>query len=267
MATEKRDDGRPLLPGPEEPTAAHGRHGSAMTAATASSPGWLLDELRSAGRENLDADHVARYDAKMDSGAPEEVALLRRLGLTGESVLVDLGAGTGQLALAAAHACGRVIAVDVSPVMLERLRARVGAEALTNVEVTRGGFLSYVHHGEPADVVYTRYALHHLPDFWKAVALARIHAMLRPGGLLRLSDVVWNFGPHEAPQRIEAWCATAGTRVEGEWSRDELEEHVRDEHSTFTWLLEPMIERAGFTIETATYSEDGIDAQYVLRAT
>lgn len=29
------------------------------------------------------------------------------------------------------------------------------------------------------------------------------------------------------------------------------EEHVRDEHSTFTWLLEPMIERAGFAIEQA----------------
>ena len=229
-------------------------------------PGWLLDELASAGRENLDADHVARYDDKMDSGAAVEVALLRSLGLTGGSVLVDLGAGTGQLTLAAAAVCRRVVAVDVSPVMLERLNARVRAEALTNVEVVHGGFLTYDHQGEPADAVYSRYALHHLPDFWKAVALARMRAMLAPGGLLRLSDVVWNFGPDEAPERIEAWCATAGTQVDGEWSREELEEHVRDEHSTFTWLLEPMIERAGFTIETATYSGDGIDAQYVLRA-
>ena len=114
--------------------------------------------------------------------------------------------------------------------------------------------------------MYSRYALHHLPDFWKAVALTRMRAMLRPGGLLRLSDVVWHFDPAEAPDRIEAWCATGGTQVDGEWSRHELEEHVRDEHSTFTWLLEPMIERAGFTIESATYSADGVDAQYILRA-
>jgi hypothetical protein len=33
------------------------------------------------------------------------------------------------------------------------------------------------------------------------------------------------------------------------WSRAELEEHVRDEHSTFGWLLEATIRRAGFTIE------------------
>jgi SAM-dependent methyltransferase len=229
-------------------------------------PGWLLDELSSAGRENLDADHVARYDAKMDAGAAAEVELLQGLGLADRSTLVDLGAGTGQLTLAAAAVAARVVAVDVSPVMLQRLRTQVGRAGLTNVDVVRAGFLTYRHQGEPADVVYSRYALHHLPDFWKAVALARIRAVLRPGGVLRLSDVVWHFGPHEATDRIEAWCATAGTQVEGEWSREELEEHVRDEHSTFTWLLEPMIERSGFDIEDATYSADGVDAQYVLRA-
>lgn len=229
-------------------------------------PGWMLDELASAGRENLDPDHVARYDAKMDSRAAHEVAVLRRAGLTQDAVVVDLGAGTGQLTLAAAAACRRVVAVDVSPVMLAALRARVRDAGLRNVEVVRAGFLTYVHEGEPADVVYSRYALHHLPDFWKALALVRMRTMLAPGGLLRLSDVVWSFDAREAPARIEAWCATARAPVEGEWSRAELEEHVREEHSTFTWLLEPMIERAGFTIEEATYSPDGIDAQYLARA-
>jgi len=41
---------------------------------------------------------------------------------------------------------------------------------------------------------------------------------------------------------------------------------VRDEHSTFTWLLEPMIRRAGFDIDDAVYSDDGVFARYVLRA-
>ena len=49
-------------------------------------------------------------------------------------------------------------------------------------------------------------------------------------------------------------------------SRAELEEHVRDEHSTFTWLLEQMIDRAGFSVKEANYSEDGIFARYLLRA-
>lgn len=153
-----------------------------------------------------------------------------------------------------------------SALMLATLRAKVDSSGLDNVEVVQAGFLTYEHSGAPADVVYSRYALHHLPDAWKAIALARIRRMLRPGGLLRLSDVVYHFAPEDAEKRLEAWCATGGDGIVGEWSRAEYEEHVRDEHSTFTWLLEPMIRRAGFTIEDAQYSKDGIFARYLLRA-
>jgi ubiquinone/menaquinone biosynthesis C-methylase UbiE len=208
---------------------------------------------------------VSRYDAKEDARAAAEVAVLQRAGLTSASVVVEIGVGTGQLAIAVAPVCARVIAVDVSPVMLERLRAKVAAARSGNVDIVQAGFLTYEHRGRPADVVYSRYALHHLPDFWKAVALARMHAMLRPGGVLRLWDVVYGFDPVEATDRIEAWCATVGTTVEAAWSRDELEEHVRDEHSTFTWLLEPMMRRVGFAVEEAEYSADGIFAKYILR--
>jgi hypothetical protein len=114
-------------------------------------------------------------------------------------------------------------------------------------------------------VVYSRYAMHHLPDFWKAVALARIHETLHPGGIVRLWDVVYAFPAHEAEARIEAWCAMGGTDVEGDWLRAELEDHVRDEHSTFTWLFEPMIERTGFTIDEAVVSDDRFSARYLLR--
>jgi hypothetical protein len=98
------------------------------------------------------------------------------------------------------------------------------------------------------------------------VALTRLRRALRPGGLLRLWDVVYGFEPAEAEARIDAWCASGGDGVEGEWSRAELEEHVRDEHSTFTWLLEPTFVRCGFEIEAAERSADGISAKYLLRA-
>lgn len=81
-----------------------------------------------------------------------------------------------------------------------------------------------------------------------------MHKLLRPGGVLRLSDVVYSFEPSDADERIEQWCATLPTEASDcGWVRADLEEHVRDEHSTFTWLLEPMIQRSGFRIERATY--------------
>jgi ubiquinone/menaquinone biosynthesis C-methylase UbiE len=192
--------------------------------------------------------------------------LLEELGvLSAGSSVVDLGAGTGQFTLAAAQVCERVIAVDVSPLMLERLAEKVDLCAASNVEVTRAGFLTYQHAGPPADVVYSRYALHHLPDFWKAIALCRLADMLRQGGVLRLWDVVYSFEPRDAERHIEAWIAeTVAADVERGWTRAELAEHVRDEHSTFTWLLEPMIERAGFDIVDADYSAS-VFARYVCK--
>lgn len=236
---------------------------------TGARPGWMLDEVASAGRENLDVEHVARYDGKEDAAAASEVELLAAHGLTDESVVVDIGPGTGQFVLAAAARCQHVIAVDVSPPMLARLAANTAAAGLTNVQIVQAGFLTYQHAGPPADVVYSRYALHHLPDAWKAIALARIHALLRPGGVFRLWDVVYSFSPQTAEAGFEAWCATAPGKTVTDphaWSRNEYEEHIRDEHSTFTWLLEPMTEQAGFTIEIAEYSPDGMFAKYVLRA-
>ena len=126
--------------------------------------------------------------------------------------------------------------------------------------------MTYEHEGDPADIVYSRYALHHLPDFWKAMALRRVRTMLRRGGVFRLWDVVYGFDIDKADERIEGWCSPYGEEVEGDWARWELEEHIRDEHSTFTWLLEPMFERTGFTIEAAVYSDDGFDVKYLLRA-
>lgn len=228
-------------------------------------PGWLLNETDTAGRENLDPGHVARYDLKEDARAEEEVELCRSLGLGPSSTIVEFGGGTGQFTIAVAPKCKRIVAVDVSPLMLDRLRSKVANEAIANIVPVQAGFLTYQHEGDPADFVYSRYALHHLPDFWKAVALDRIHRILRPSGVFRLWDVVFNFDPADVAERIGSWCSSGGSTIEEGWSRAELEEHVRDEHSTFTWVLEPMAERCGFDVEAAKFSDDGVSAKYVLR--
>jgi predicted methyltransferase len=76
--------------------------------------GWGPDELARAGRENLDVDHVGRYDAKEDDSAAAEVERVRRWGVGPDAVVVDFGAGPGQFTLAAAPHVAGVIAVDVS---------------------------------------------------------------------------------------------------------------------------------------------------------
>lgn len=147
--------------------------------------------------------------------------------------------------------------------MVEAIRAKAAEQEATTVECVQAGFLSYEHHGAPANFIYTRNALHHLPDFWKGIALRRMAELLAPGGILRLRDLVFSSDLSEAEIRIAEWLDAAAVELpEHGWTRDELETHVLEEFSTFTWLLEPMIEQAGFEIDVAEYGTVGAYADY-----
>jgi ubiquinone/menaquinone biosynthesis C-methylase UbiE len=225
-------------------------------------PGWYPDELAHAGPEHLDADYVADYDRKAGFDPTEELDRLRHLGLDASSTLIDLGAGTGALALAAAPFCRRVVAVDVSPAMLAIVRQRAEQHRLGNLEAVQSGFLTYQHSGGQADFVYSRHALHQLPDFWKALALKRIAGVLRSGGILRVRDLFLSCDLDELDDVVGAWLAKAPVRPEQGWTRAELETHLREEHTTFTWLFEPMLAQAGFQVQEFTYSESRTHASY-----
>jgi ubiquinone/menaquinone biosynthesis C-methylase UbiE len=216
---------------------------------------WMLDELAHAGPEHLDPVFVAGYERKQGYPDPaEDLAVLAAHGLDETSTVVDLGAGTGRFSLAAARRFGQVTAVDISPAMLEFLRVRAAAAAVTNLECVQAGFLSYEHAGPPADAVYTRNALHQLPDFWKAVALDRIGRMLRPGGVLRLHDLIYDFQPSQADTMFQRSLDNAADDPAQGYTRADFAEHIRSEHSTFRWLLEPMLAATGFEIVTADFS-------------
>lgn len=218
---------------------------------------WYPDERALAGPEHLDPAYVSSYDAKAALDVEPALELLRLNGLGPDTTLVDLGCGTGLLAAAAAGEARRVVGVDPSPAMLELARSRSDA-----VEWVEAGFLSYEHTGQAPQLVHSRHALHHLPDFWKGVALTRIHDLLAAGGVLVLRDLVYHFGPAESERRIEEWLTGAAPNAADGWTREELEAHVRGEHSTFSWLLEPLLVQAGFGIRDRDVA-DGIYATYV----
>lgn len=228
-----------------------------MNAAT-----WFLDEVSHAGTEHIDAEYVTHYDRKAGTDPSEDVALLRELGLNETHTLIDMGAGTGTFTLAAAPHCRRVVAVDVSSAMLAVLYEKAVRLGITNIDCIQAGFLSYAHQDEPANYVYSRNALHHLPDLWKAIALRRISEMMAVGGILRLRDFIFSFDVDETESYVEQWLDGAAANPESGWTRAELEIHLRKEHSTYSWLLEPMLEQAGFAIEDATPTASKVYTTY-----
>lgn len=222
---------------------------------------WMIDEPRYAGAEHLDPERAARYDDKVPFDPAPELDLLRKLGLSATDTVVDLGAGTGVFSLAVAEHCDRVVAVDVSEPMVKLVRERIEQGDVQNVDVVHDGFVSYEHHGDPASFVFSKNALHHLPDFWKVEALKTVADTLEDGGIFRLRDLVYSFDPRESHGSIEAWLDEMDSTS---FTDEELHAHFREEFSTYGFLLEPMLEAVGFEIVEAAY-ERGFYAEYICK--
>ena len=222
-------------------------------------PAWYFDEFKMAGVDFEDAVQVENYDRNQTASTPEkEQALVARLGITAGHTVIDLGAGTGNFAIQAALTGATVHAVDVSQPMLIYAQNKAQQAGAIAIQFHQAGFLTYEHQ-DLADFVVTKNALHILPDFWKQTALLRIAAMLKSKGVLYLRDVIFSFSPAEYEASIDKWIAQVAKPKGQGWTARDFEMHVREECSTYAWIIEGMLTRAGFDVEanypTATYAE------------
>ena len=232
---------------------------------TAGVVAWHIDERAFAGPEHLDPAYVAGYERKSGYDPTPDVDALVAHGVGPSSTVLDMGAGTGAFTAAMAPRCRRVVAVDVSPAMVAAVWDRAAADGLGNVTVVHAGLVSYEHEGPPVDAVFCRNVLHQVPDFWKGVALDRLFRALRPGGVLRLLDLVYDVEPADVPAFVDAWFAGAVDDPAQGYTADDLATHVRTESSTYSWLFEPLIERVGFTIVEREYRRSAYASYTCLR--
>ncbi|MET9659604.1 trifunctional class I SAM-dependent methyltransferase/NUDIX hydrolase/VOC family protein [Streptomyces sp. NPDC006510] len=104
----------------------------------------------------------------------------------GRSEVLDLGCGTGSLALLVAGQGHRVTAVDRSPRMVEQARAKLAG---TGTGVLLGDAATPPVGNQRFDVIMARHVVWLLPD--PAAALRHWFTLLRPGGRLILVEGVW----------------------------------------------------------------------------
>jgi len=228
---------------------------------------WLYNEFKHCGVDYSKAKQAEMYDDQHQTfrDYQEEFReMMDFLGLqdTESKTMVDLGCGTGATSIFAADVFRTVYAVDVSEVMLQKVRSKLHRN-VHHIKFVNAGFLSYKHAGEPLDLVVTKTALHHLPDFWKQVALLRMNGMLKMGGLLYIHDVVFQFDPQKYESKINSWISGL-EKVAGEELGSEVAIHIRQEYSTFGWIMEGMLEKAGFVVEKCR-SEDEFVTEYACR--
>jgi SAM-dependent methyltransferase len=118
-------------------------------------------------------------------------AILTAMGIASGAVVADVGAGDGFLTARLAGAvglAGHVVAVDIDDRAIERLRARVQQDGLTNVIVTKGAPNN--PHLEPnsLDAAVIVNAYHEMVDH--QAMLQHVRNALKPGGRLVIVEPV-----------------------------------------------------------------------------
>jgi SAM-dependent methyltransferase len=160
------------------------------------------------------------------------------------SRVLDVGCGTGVVALEMARAGHDVTAIDPDPasIALARRSADLGGPGDGRLAYHEGDVDSWAGEDTGFDAVVTTRVLHHVPD--PAGALARIRRWLRPGGRLVCVDFLHDRfdrraagwvaqvrGLLEAAGRfrgdapLPAEPAAATDRVEWEWEQEHVLEH------------------------------------------
>jgi putative AdoMet-dependent methyltransferase len=219
---------------------------------------WRYNELKPCGVNYNSVICALSYDVhhgKFRDFQRESEQIISLLGLDTNQTVIDMGCGTGAFAVRAAKYSRKVYAVDISKAMLRCARRKAKKSKLDNIEFHRAGFLTYQHKAEPVDAIVSTAVLHHLPDFWKLTGLRRLAQMLKPGGKLYLFDVVFSFSADDCESRLKHWIKSTAERI-GPTFAEEVKIHIRQEYSTYNWIMEGLLKQAGFIIETANYRDD-----------
>jgi len=229
---------------------------------------WIFDEFKHCGVDYSDADQAVRYDEehqKFRNFDQEIVDLLNDLSLdTPEKMtLIDLGCGTGATSISASRYFKNIYAVDVSEAMINCARKKAQEQGIINIEFINSGFLNYNSGTKMADIILSKAALHHLPDFWKQIALLKMNKMLKMNGILYLFDIAFHFSPAEYKEKINNWISHF-EKIAGNKLKKEVQTHIKEEFSTFNWIMKEMLSKAGFTIDKIV-SPDGMQTEYFCR--
>ena len=137
-------------------------------------------------------------------------AVLERAGVGSGMRVLDAGCGPGRLTLPAAvrvGPSGRIVALDIQPAMLEKLKSRLATQGLANVELLLAGLGDGKVPVSEFDVALLVTVLGEIPD--QIAALRELHRSLRPGGVLSVTEVLPD--PHyQTVARVRQLAAEVG---------------------------------------------------------
>jgi 2-polyprenyl-3-methyl-5-hydroxy-6-metoxy-1,4-benzoquinol methylase len=164
-------------------------------------PAWALVEMTRLEQVIRDFDAIAgalAAAAHADVLTPAERALLRHVPPNARRAL-DVGCGDGVVARTLARRGLTILALDISPRMIELARART--DRALPVEYHVGDIMTTDLPAGAFDVVTSINMLHHLP---LSAVVPRLAALVAPGGSLLIQDVQSRTGVRYLPMNAAA---------------------------------------------------------------
>ena len=134
----------------------------------------MIDESNDPVR---DPESLRKYMDKWDGQK-----FIDSLQLTKEKFVLEIGVGTGRLAVRVAPKCCEFYGIDLSPKTVKR--AKENLKKQTNVTLVCGDFMSY-EFGRKFNVIYSSLTFMHIKD--KQVAINKVRSLLNIGGRFVLS--------------------------------------------------------------------------------
>ncbi|MEV5826838.1 class I SAM-dependent methyltransferase [Spirillospora sp. NPDC052242] len=116
--------------------------------------------------------------------------LARMFPPTEPKKILDVGCGSGFVALSLAELGHRVVGLDISPEMLRMCGTAAEVRGLTNLALVRGAAEQPPPDLGPVDAVISRHVLWTLP--WPEQAVRAWAALVRPGGRVVAIDSLWS---------------------------------------------------------------------------
>lgn len=113
-------------------------------------------------------------------GVAPVAPLLESAKFQAHESLLDVGGGTGRVAIAAAPFCKETVVIDPCPAMLQRVPPH------PHIQRVLGRAQDMPFEDERFDIVLCVDALHHIKDAQAAVA--EMHRVLRPGGRVLVQE-------------------------------------------------------------------------------